>query len=280
MLEGKTAIVTGASRGIGAAVAERFAAEGARVALVARTLDKPGDVPGTLAETLARCQAHGAEAATIVADLADPDDRRRVVPESKRLLGGPIDILVNNAAAAIYLPVAGYPLESRQAMFEVNLHAPVDLTQAALPDMIARHGGWVINVSSSTAEYDRGTDGTAPAPGGLSSTLAVYAASKAALNRLTYALAQELRGTGVRVNSVLPRSAVLTEGNASLIGPSVDPKHLEPVETMAEAILLLARGPEDMTAGTFRSLALLEATGTETMSLDGKILHSWTAPAF
>jgi NAD(P)-dependent dehydrogenase (short-subunit alcohol dehydrogenase family) len=274
MLEGRTAIVTGASRGIGAAVAERFTAEGARVALVARTQDKHPELPGSLAATMTKCRSHGAEVAMIVSDLADAEARSQVVPEAERLLGGPVDILVNNAAGSIYLPVANYPLESRRAMFEVNLQAPVDLIQAALPQMIERGSGWIINISSSTAEYDRGSDGQAPGPGGLSSTLAVYAASKAALNRLSYALAQELRGTGVRVNCLLPRSAVLTEGMAALLGPNVDPKHLEPLETMVEAVLLLARCPETMTAGTFRSLALLEATGTKVMSLDGKTAHA------
>jgi NAD(P)-dependent dehydrogenase (short-subunit alcohol dehydrogenase family) len=206
----------------------------------------------------------------IQADLADGASRSTVVDEAVRLLGGPVDILVNNAAASVYAPVANYSLESRRAMFEVNFQAPVDLIQATLPQMLERGSGWVVNVSSSTADYDRGTDGQAPGPGGLSSTLAVYAASKAALNRLSYALAQELRGTGVRMNCVLPRSAVLTEGMAALLGPNPDPKYLEPLETMAEAILLLARCPEEVTAGTFRSLALLEATGTKVMSLDGK----------
>ncbi|MGO8861483.1 MAG: SDR family NAD(P)-dependent oxidoreductase [Acidimicrobiales bacterium] len=270
MLDGKRAIVTGASRGIGAAVAQRFAAEGARVALVARTRETHAELAGSLSETMAKCQTHGAEVAVIQADLADVESRSTVVDQAVRLLGGPVDILVNNAAASVYEPVAHYPLASRRTMFEVNLHAPVDLIQAALPEMISQGSGWVVNVSSSTADYDRGTDGQAPGPGGLSSTLAVYAASKAALNRLSYALAQELRGTGVRVNCVLPRSAVLTEGMAALLGPNPDPKHLEPLETMAEAILWLSRCPEETTGGTFRSLALLEAMGTEVMSLDGK----------
>jgi citronellol/citronellal dehydrogenase len=278
MLEGKTAIVTGASRGIGAAVAERFAAEGARVALVARTRAPGGELPGSLLETMAKCESHGAHVAMVPADLGDGESRSTVVDEAARLLGGPVDILVNNAAASVYEPVAHCALGTRRAMFEVNLQAPMDLIQATLPQMIARGSGWVVNVSSSTAEYDRGTEGRAPGPGGLSSTLAVYAASKAALNRLSYALAQELRGTGVRVNCVLPRSAVLTEGMAALLGPNPDPKHLEPLETMAEAILLLARCPGDMTAGTFRSLALLEATATPVMSLDGETAFTGWAP--
>jgi citronellol/citronellal dehydrogenase len=270
LLNGKVALVTGASRGIGAAVAERFSAEGARVAIVARTRDKHPQLGGSLSETLARCRSHGGTAEMIVADLGDVDDRNRVLTEASDLLGGPVDILVNDAAASIYRPIADYPLDQMRETFEVNLNAPIGLIQAALPGMLDRKAGWVVNISSSTADYDAGTTGTAPAPGGLSSTLAVYAASKAALNRISYALAQELRGTGVRVNCVAPKSAVLTEATEVAFGGKPDPKFLEPIEAMTEAVVLLARCPEDMTGGTFRSLALLEATGTKVMSLDAR----------
>jgi NAD(P)-dependent dehydrogenase (short-subunit alcohol dehydrogenase family) len=274
-LDGKVALITGASRGIGAAVAERFSAEGARVGLVARTRDKHPQLGGSLNETLARCRSHGANADMIVADLADPEEWSRIGPKVAELLGGPVDILVNNAAASIYRPIADYePADMRQT-FEVNVIAPVGLIQSVLPGMVDRQAGWVINLGSATAEYDQGTPGVAPQPGGLSSTLAVYAASKAALNRLTFSLAQELRGTGVRVNSIAPKSAVFTEATGVAFGGKPDPKFLEPIEAMTEAVLLLARCPEDMTGGTFRSLALLEATGTKVMSLDGKTAHVW-----
>jgi NAD(P)-dependent dehydrogenase (short-subunit alcohol dehydrogenase family) len=273
LLDGKVALITGASRGIGAAVAARFSAEGARVGLVARTLDKHPQLGGSLNETVARCRSHGATAELMVADLGDPEEWSRVVPTVSELLGGPIDVLVNDAAASIYRPIASYqPIDMRQT-FEVNVIAPLGLIQAVLPGMIDRKAGWVINLGSATAEYDQGTAGVAPPPGGLSSTLAVYAASKAALNRLNFSLAQELRGTGVRVNSIAPRSAVFTEATGLAFGGKPDPKFLEPIEAMTEAVLLLARCPEDMTGGTFRSLALLEATGTKVMSLDGKSAH-------
>jgi NAD(P)-dependent dehydrogenase (short-subunit alcohol dehydrogenase family) len=275
LLDGRVALITGASRGIGAAVAERFSAEGASVGLVARTRDKHPQLGGSLKETLGRCRSRGATADMIVADLADPEEWTRVGTEAAELLGGPVDILVNNAAASIYRPIAEYqPADMRQT-FEVNVIAPLGLIQSVLPGMVDRRAGWVINLGSATAEYDQGTPGAAPPPGGLSSTLAVYAASKAALNRLTFSLAQELRGTGVRVNSIAPRSAVFTESTAVAFGRKPDPKFLEPIEAMTEAVLLLARCPEDMTGGTFRSLALLEATGTKVMSLDGKSAHVW-----
>ena len=130
--------------------------------------------------------------------------------------------------------------------------------------------GWVVNVSSATAVYQPGTAAKAPQPGRQNSTMGVYGASKAALERLSFAFAQELWGTGVRVNIVAPKSAVLTEGAAALMGDTLDPSTIEPVEAMAEAILVLATGPEELTGGACRSLDLLAAHDIRVMGLDGK----------
>ena len=182
--KGRRAIVTGASRGIGAAIAHRLAAEGADVAITARTLDRHPTLGGSLHETANRLERFGRMVAVITADLADPDDRLRVIPEATRALEGPIDILVNNAAAAIYQPLLDFPLRRRRLTFEVNVHAPLDLAQAVLPSMVDRSEGWVVNVSSATAHLWQ-----PPFPlGPLGSSTGVYGASKAALNRLTNAL--------------------------------------------------------------------------------------------
>ena len=139
--ERRRALVTGASRGIGAGIAERLAAEGADVALVARTRSEHAVLEGSLEETAARCEAHGAGLAVIVADITQPDDRERLIAEAVDGLGGPIDVLVNNAAAAIYQPMADYPLKRRHLTFEANVHAPLDLAQAVLLSMLAAGEG-------------------------------------------------------------------------------------------------------------------------------------------
>ena len=117
---GRNVIVTGASRGIGAAIAERFAAEGAAVAITARTLDHHTGLAGSLSDTAERCARFGATVVTVVADLADSDDRARILPEAEAALGGPIDILVNNAAATIRRPAAEMALRHRRVVFEVT----------------------------------------------------------------------------------------------------------------------------------------------------------------
>ena len=130
--EGRNVIVTGASRGIGAAIAERLCAEGANVAIVARTIDKHDHLAGSLNETIARCARYGTRVEAVAADLADADSRATVVPRALELFDGRVDVLVNNAAAAIYQSLLSYPLKRRRLMFEVNVHAPLDLAQATV----------------------------------------------------------------------------------------------------------------------------------------------------
>lgn len=257
-LEGRRVLVTGASRGIGAATAVRFAAEGADVAIVARTLDRHDHLPGSLPETAARVREVGGNAATIVADLSDADDRVRVVPAATAALGGPVEILVNNAAAAIYGPVATFPLSRRRVTFEVNVHGPLDLAQAVLPAMLERGEGWIVNVSSATARA------TTTNP-----TMAVYGASKAALNRLTAGLAAEVAGTGVRVNTIEPRAAVMTEGAAALVGDTIPKDQIESTEEMVEAILAVADCEAQLTGHHLVSLDLIAELGLTVHALDG-----------
>jgi NAD(P)-dependent dehydrogenase (short-subunit alcohol dehydrogenase family) len=251
---GRRAIVTGASRGIGAALAERLAAEGADVAITARTLDRHPTLAGSLQETAARLERFGTNVAVIVADMADEAGRARIVPEAVTALGGPVDILVNNAAAAMYQPLVDYPLRRRRLTFEVNVHGPLDLAQAVIPSMVGRGEGWIVNVSSGSA---RRTAGPPFAETAVGSTIGIYGASKAALNRLTNALAVELWGTGVRVNTVEPRAAVLTEGASALVGGSLRPDQIEPMETIVEAIVALCDCEPDVTGGRHVSLDLV-----------------------
>jgi NAD(P)-dependent dehydrogenase (short-subunit alcohol dehydrogenase family) len=148
-------------------------------------------------------------------------------------------------------------LKRRRVTFEVNVHAPLDLAQMVLPAMLERGEGWIINVSSAAAR---------PTP---NSTIAVYGASKAALNRLTLGLAAEVTGTGVRVNTVEPRAAVMSEGAVALVGDSVRADQIESIEEMVEAIVALADCPPDFTGRTCISLDLIAELGLALHALDG-----------
>jgi NAD(P)-dependent dehydrogenase (short-subunit alcohol dehydrogenase family) len=269
---GRNVVVTGASRGIGAALAERLAAEGAALLLVARTLEAHDHLPGSLRETLARCERHGASVGVHVADLADEASRAALIPAALERFGGRIDVLVNNAAAAIYSDIRGFPLRRRRILFEVNVHCPVDLMQAVIPQMKARGEGWIVNLSSSAARYEEGRrrPSGVPRPDAIRTDIGMYAASKAALNRATVAFAAALAGTGVRVNCVEPRAAVLSEGSTALVGDDLDPSwNVESMEAMVEGALVLCDCGPERTGGVYDSLGLLEATGTPVMTLDG-----------
>lgn len=265
---GRRALVTGASRGIGAGIAERLASGGADVVLVARTLE-PDQHPlgGSLRETAERLARYGTRVETLVADLTDEESRATIVPKAAELLGGPIDILVNNAAAAMYQPLADFPLKRRRLTFEVNVHAPLDLAQAVIPGMREAGRGWIVNISSASTRHFEGPPFQMVEPG---SALAIYAASKAALNRITNGLGAELFGTGIRVNTVQPRSAVLSEGAAQLVGDTVRPDQVETLEQMVEGVVALCDCPEDVTGRVTVSLGVIEDWNLTVHGLDGR----------
>ena len=268
LLAGRRALVTGASRGIGAALAQRLAAEGADVCVTARTEEPDDKIGGSLDGTLARLQPYEVRAAAVVADLADEDDRARIVPEAEAALGGPIDVLVNNAATAVYRPLLTYRPRHFRLTFEVNVLAPLQLAQAVLPGMVERGEGWVVNLSSGSATlWDGPPFAVGPA---LGTTLGVYGSSKAALNRLTNALAAEVFGSGVRVNTVEPRAAVLSEGADALVGASLRPDQIESMEQMVEAIVALCHCPPEHTGRLEVSLDLLDRLGLTVHGLDGR----------
>lgn len=271
--EGRRALVTGSSRGIGAGVAERLASEGADVVLVARTLDAHARLPGSLEETAARIARYGTKIEIVVADLTDEQQRDSVVPQAIEKIGGTIDILVNNAAAAIYQPLSEYPLRRRRLVFEANVHAPLDLMQAVIPGMVANGIGWIVNVSSGTTKQWQGPPFTLIEPG---TAMTVYGASKSALNKISNGMGAELYGQGIRVNTVEPRAAVLSEGARALVGQTIRPDQLESMEQMVEAITALCDCDSEFTARSCVSLDLIEEWALTVHSLDGTALPDTT----
>jgi NAD(P)-dependent dehydrogenase (short-subunit alcohol dehydrogenase family) len=181
-MDGRVALITGASSGIGRATAFKFAAEGCRVALVARSA-------GKLAEIADQIAAGGGEAATFPADVTQEQEVKRVVREVVAAYGG-IDVLVNAAGIIATGTVENTRLEDWDYMMNLNVRAPFYLMQCAMPYLIERQGN-VVNVSSVT--------GLRAFPGILS-----YCASKAAVDQLTRCAALEVAGHGVRVNAINP----------------------------------------------------------------------------
>lgn len=266
--EGRVALVTGASRGIGAAIAERLASAGARVACVARSLDEPrGKEPGSLRETVERITTAGGRAVAIEGDVARAESRVAVIEKCQAELGG-IDILVNNAAAGPHKTFEKLTPSHFALTFGVNVEAPFHLTQLTAPAMRAKGGGWIVNISSASAKLPVGPPyEDYQIRGGVH----LYAASKAALDRLTLGLAAELSQAGVRVNTLAPVAAVITAA-VRLTGADkwIQPEMIEPVEAMAEAALALAIGGPERTGRITYSLDLLRELGREIRTLDGR----------
>ena len=267
-LEGTVAVVTGASRGIGAGIAQRCAAEGAAVALVARTAE-PGasHLDGSLRDTVEIIEASGGRAIAITADLADAGFDADALIERVEHELGPVDVLVNNAAACFYFPWDTMSAKRYQIMFSANVDAPWRLSRAVLPGMVARGRGHIVNISSTVVDHPVGPPySTFHAEHGAT----LYGASKAALERMTTGLAAEVHRHGVAVNVVSPVAAVATPGVLALgLMPDAD-THVEPLEQMVEATLALATGdPQTLTGRVVTSAAILRELGREVRALDG-----------
>jgi len=245
-LDGRVAIVTGASRGIGQAIAELFAAEGAKVVCAARTL-KEGDhqLEGSLERTVQNIVANGGQAVAVTANVSEEDDVNRLVEEANAAFG-PVDILVNNAALNYYIPIVDYPASRWMRSFAVNVHGPFMMSKAVLPSMIERKTGAIINISSGAAIGP----GRGPYPGARVTGGTMYGASKAALERMTQGLAQEVYEHGITVACFSPSQVVPTPGTVfhHLVEGLDDPKG-EPPLMMARAALLLASEPVDRVTG-------------------------------
>ncbi len=248
MLDGKTVLVTGASRGIGAEIARVFAAEGGQVVCAARTL-REGDHPldGSFDTTVAAIRAAGGTAHAVAANIAEPAECERLVRAAREVYG-PVDVLVNNAALTYYVQIKDYPVNKWMRSWAVNFHAPFLLSQLVLADMIPRRSGAIVNISSGSAiGPGRGpyADSGVGVRGGT-----CYGAEKAALERFTQGLASEVYQYGISVTSVAPSQIVPTPGTVyhRLVKDVHDPRG-EPPLLMARAALLLATEPLDKVTG-------------------------------
>jgi NAD(P)-dependent dehydrogenase (short-subunit alcohol dehydrogenase family) len=277
-LEGRVAVVTGASRGLGKAIARGLAREGAAVAVVART-EQVWDarLPGTILETVEEIEREGGRAVAIRADLLVPEDRARLIEEARAALG-PVTLLVNNAAftapgrpptpgseAPPARQTAAVPatkpdgdgaapakvdwptfLGTRSGAYErhftIGPFAAYELMQLVVPDMIAAGYGSIVNITSGASRMP----GDGPYPDRREGVLAGYGGSKAALEHLTRCAAYDLVDRHIAVNSLTPSKAILTPGVNYYSKVFED---LGSEEDFAQAVVILANADPDQVTG-------------------------------
>lgn len=231
-ISGNVALVTGASRGVGAATARALAMAGAKVACAARATDlSPTSISGTIDDTVRGIADAGGTAIAVPTNLASDEEVEAMVATTVDRLGA-IDILVNNAAITfpgdLELPMKRFDL-----IFAVNVRAPLIAAKAVIPSMVDRGRGAIINVSSAAAlNYF---------PGQMA-----YGMAKAALEHLTVSLAAQLLPNGITVNTFRIDVPVASEGFLAAM-PELDHSDWEPPEVAAEGILWMLAQPREYT---------------------------------
>lgn len=227
-LDGKVAIVTGASRGVGAATAIALADEGCRVACAARaTAADPKRLPGTIDDVVSTIKHRGGDALAVPTDLSRDDDVIALVARTVEVFGR-VDLLVNNAAIT-FIGDLEIPMKRFDLIMNVNLRAPFIATREAAPHMAAVGGGAIVNVSSAAAQL--------PVAG-----MSIYGISKIALEHLTVDTARELYPKNIAVNCFRIDVSVASEGFVAN-APAARHDTWEPPEVAAEGIVWMLRQP-------------------------------------
>jgi NAD(P)-dependent dehydrogenase (short-subunit alcohol dehydrogenase family) len=283
MAEGRVALITGASRGIGQAVAVRLAGEGATVAVIGRGANRSTDLAGSLDETVELVRAASGRPAIVVrADIGDPsDDRAALVADVARQAGAAPDVLVHSAAAPREfgggkpsIPFAELSREFFARAVDVNVWAFWSLAQAMIPGMRARGAGWLLTISSVQAAPRPSPVTTPPAAMG---GACAYGGTKAFLDRIVTGAAQELFVDNIAVNALAPTGPVQTPLSSTVVANP--PGGWEPMETMVEAAVALCTGePRTLTSRVAYSVPLLVELGREVRTIDASARYSGWQP--
>jgi citronellol/citronellal dehydrogenase len=237
-LGGKTLVVTGASRGIGLAIAERAARDGANVAILAKTTEPHPRLPGTIFAAAEAVEAAGGRALPLATDLRDDAQVEAAVRATVETFGG-IDALVNNASAIFLAGTLETPMKRFDLMHSVNVRATYLCTRACLPHLLAAPNPHVLNLSPPLSL----------APRWFKDHVA-YTIAKYGMSMCVLGMAEEFRSHGVAVNALWPKTAIATAALA-MLGGQVDPRHCRRPEIVADAAHRILTRPSRERTGQF-----------------------------
>ncbi len=240
-LQGKTLFITGASRGIGLAIATRAAADGANIVLIAKTVDPNPKLPGTLASATAAVEAAGGQALAVQTDIRDESAVAAAVAAAVARFGG-IDILVNNASAISMTNTPMTTMKRFDLMFGVNVRGTYCCTQACLPELMKSAGAGrnphVLNMSPPLSMREHWFKGHV-----------AYTMAKYGMSECTLGHAGEFRPHGIAVNSLWPRTAIATAALQMI--PGIDLNLCRKPEILADAAYFILTSEAKATTGNF-----------------------------
>ena len=237
-LQNKVAIVTGASRGIGKAIALGLAEEGASIVVAARSETDRGNVPGNIHDTASEIQAAGGKASAIACDVRDEESIYSMVQKTLDSFGS-IDILVNYAGIGSYRTIYESSIKEWDIVMDINMRAPFSCCKAVIPAMMDQRSGSIINISSHAATHIFSSTTESDEHADIALLGQAYGSAKAGLERFSWGLATELGDHNIAVNVLKPLRPVLTEGFVTQ-RPDADFSNWVSAEHMVKATIFLA----------------------------------------
>ena len=248
-----TAVITGASRGIGAAIARALAEAGANVVLFAKSsAASPGRLPGSVDEVAAGIREAGGQAMAYAGDLRSDDDVESVVAAAVAEFGG-LDIVVNNAAAFDTTPTAGISMKRYDLLHQINTRGAFALTRAALPHLQQSDHAHVLTISPPLTLEPRWLGAHT-----------AYTTAKYAMSLMTLGLAAEFAESPIAANSLWPSASVATEAIRTILGEEVADSHSRSPRVMADAALrIVTRDPRSFTGRLVTDEQVLSEAGVD-----------------
>ncbi len=249
MLQGKTAFITGASRGIGHCIGLALAREGVNIVIAAKTAEPHPSLPGTIYTAAKDMEQAGGKALAVVCDIREPAQIDAAVAQAVDTFGG-IDIVINNASAIALTGTLSTPAKRYDLMHQVNVRGTFLVTQAALPHLLHAGGGHVLNISpplNMSAKWFKNH--------------CAYTMTKYGMSMCVLGMSEEFREQGIAVNALWPRTAIATAA-INMLGGEAMMRHSRKPEIMADAaVAILRREPKAATGMIFIDEDVLRAEG-------------------